>query len=120
MSEPRQWNRRHVLKTAAAASFATALRGNTSALAANPDLIKNENAKLGTREWIAKNVRIAPETNYRSPWRSLFGDSLDRSGKILGVNPPRINRIAQPKHPRRQRTPTHRPKRQNGGSSSIP
>ncbi|HEV3122918.1 MAG TPA: N,N-dimethylformamidase beta subunit family domain-containing protein, partial [Isosphaeraceae bacterium] len=84
MTEPRQWNRRHVLKTAAAAGFAAALGGKATALAANPDLIKNENAKLGTRDWIAKNVRIAPETKYRSPWIEGFasrtsarhGDSL--------------------------------------------
>jgi hypothetical protein len=33
-----------------------------------PDLIRDENGKPGTRDWMATNVRIDPATRYRSPW----------------------------------------------------
>lgn len=36
--------------------------------AAQSDLIRNENARQGTREWMLNNTRIDPGTKYRCPW----------------------------------------------------
>lgn len=33
-----------------------------------PDLIRRENAKPGTRDWMLSNTRIDPATRYRCPW----------------------------------------------------
>lgn len=49
-------------KTAAAAGFG----------AAQPDLIREENARLGTRNWMLSNTRIDPKSKYRSPWIEGF------------------------------------------------
>src|SRR5688572_22389665 len=35
---------------------------------ARPDLIRRENEKPGTREWMLTNARIDPATRYRCPW----------------------------------------------------
>jgi hypothetical protein len=32
------------------------------------DLVRRENQKPGTRDWILKNTRIDPATKYRCPW----------------------------------------------------
>jgi hypothetical protein len=74
MTEPRHWNRRELLRTAAAAGVASALAGKAVASPADPDpeRIKRENEKTGTRDWIATNVRIDPKTKYRSPWIEGF------------------------------------------------
>jgi hypothetical protein len=32
------------------------------------DLIRNENAKPGTRDWLLTNTRVDPKTKYRCPW----------------------------------------------------
>ncbi len=38
------------------------------ACAAGSKLIADENAKLGTRDWMLSNTRIDPATKYRCPW----------------------------------------------------
>jgi hypothetical protein len=84
MTEPRQWNRRDVLKTAAAAGIASALGGNASAA---PNRIKAENEQPGTRDWMARNVRIAPETKYRSPWIEGFASRTSvRPGESVTIH----------------------------------
>jgi hypothetical protein len=60
-------SRRNLLKTAAG----TALSGAFSLSAAKPkqpDLIRAENEKPGTADWMLANTRVAPATKYRSPW----------------------------------------------------
>jgi hypothetical protein len=62
-------SRRNLLK----ATAGTALSGVLSLEAAKPtrkrpDLIRIENEKLGTADWMLSNTRVAPETKYRCPW----------------------------------------------------
>jgi len=33
-----------------------------------PDAIRNENTRAGTRDWLLTNTRIDPATKYRCPW----------------------------------------------------
>src|SRR5262249_9693300 len=77
-------NRRDVLKGAIAAGVvagvapvlqaaeglsATASNGNEKKITpARPDLIREENAKPGTTDWMLKNTRIDPKTKHRCPW----------------------------------------------------
>src|SRR5882672_9661103 len=35
---------------------------------AQRDLIRNENQRPGTRDWMLRNTRIDPQTKYRCPW----------------------------------------------------
>src|SRR6516165_6592723 len=35
---------------------------------ARPDLIRRENLRPGTRDWLLRNTRIDPATKYRCPW----------------------------------------------------
>src|SRR6266511_2343887 len=32
------------------------------------DLVRRENEKAGTRDWLLTNTRVDPNTNYRCPW----------------------------------------------------
>jgi hypothetical protein len=57
-------NRRDLLKSIAAAGLLPML----GATDARTDLIREENAKPGTRDWMNTNVRVDPKTKYRSPW----------------------------------------------------
>jgi hypothetical protein len=70
MSPDPMLNRRDLLRTAAAAGVASALGAVARGAAGDrdPELIRRENEKPGTRDWIATNVRIDPKTKYRSPW----------------------------------------------------
>ena len=61
-------NRRDLLKSIAAAGMLPML-GATDPRA---DLIRDENAKPGTRDWMNTNVRVDPKTKYRSPWIEGF------------------------------------------------
>ena len=36
--------------------------------ARDPDLIRRENSRPGTRDWLLTNTRIDPATKYRCPW----------------------------------------------------
>lgn len=60
-------SRRDVFRSAAAAGLASTL-GATRARARQPDHIRGENERPGTRDWMATNVRVDPATKYRSPW----------------------------------------------------
>lgn len=57
-------SRRDVLRTAAAATLLPSLPFAPP----RSDLIREENAKPGTRDWMNTKVRIDPKTKYRSPW----------------------------------------------------
>jgi hypothetical protein len=93
---PQRWDRRDVVKTAAAASLAAAgtvlpqdmARGATS----NSDLIRDENAKPGASDWQLTRVRV-DESTLRSPWIEGFcskqsataGEALEI---FVSTNPP--------------------------------
>ena len=65
-------NRRDLLKGAASVSLASALSPLTEIRATstkvNHDLIRAENEKLGTTDWLLQNTRVDRKTRYRCPW----------------------------------------------------
>ena len=70
-------NRRDLLKGALAAGTLAGLSpqalfaaGQSPAAKAvrSPDLIRAENAKPGTTDWMLTNTRVDPKTKYRCPW----------------------------------------------------
>lgn len=62
------WNRRRWLQTTAAAGLAPRrLAPAQAATPAEPERIRAENERPGTRDWMATNVRVDPDTKYRSP-----------------------------------------------------
>src|SRR5436190_6395112 len=70
-------NRRELLKTVIGAGVATTLgahaasqsdKSERSFASSSRDLIRRENAKAGTRDWLLVNTRIDPATKYRCPW----------------------------------------------------
>jgi hypothetical protein len=68
-------NRRDMLRGAAAAGAAAlglSLQDCTGALAddatASRDLVRQENEKQGTSDWLLTNTRVDPATEYRCPW----------------------------------------------------
>src|SRR5262245_65481571 len=65
-------DRRDLLKGATAAGIASTLGSWAEVLAApspkQSDLIRAENEKPGTSDWLLKNTRIDPATTYRCPW----------------------------------------------------
>jgi hypothetical protein len=67
-------SRRDVLRGSLAAGTAAALSACAShqdrpaAPEASRDLIRHENAKPGTRDWLLTGTRVDPKTKYRSPW----------------------------------------------------
>ncbi len=72
MPDKRNWNRREILRTAAAGSLARSVYSQAvpaqAKNAADPARIRRENAMPGTRDWMTTNVRIDPKTRYRCPW----------------------------------------------------
>src|SRR4029079_15673952 len=90
-------DRRTLLKGATAAGLASALEPLAGALArpapARPDLIRAENEKTGTTDWLLANTRVDPKTKYRCPWiEGNCSHTSLRPGDTLSVmvstNPP--------------------------------
>jgi hypothetical protein len=89
-------HRRRILQSAAAASVATVLDPVTRALpTASPSdsLIRAENEKPGTTDWLLKNTRVDPKTKYRCPWIEGYCSATSvRAGDTLSImvstNPP--------------------------------
>src|SRR5947207_778049 len=57
------------------------------------DLIRRENERPGTRDWLLTNTRIDPTTNYRCPWIEGYCSRTSvRAGESIGIhvstNPP--------------------------------
>jgi hypothetical protein len=97
MPVQRDWSRREVLKAAAAASLAPALKATAaraeSPTAADPERIRRENERPGTRDWMTTKVRIDPRTKYRSPWIEGYASKTSvRPGETITIhvstNPP--------------------------------
>src|SRR5438093_3913452 len=59
--------RREMIEKLTGAGLAAALGARSSALAGG-DLVRMENAKPGTTDWILTNTRVDAGTRYRSPW----------------------------------------------------
>ncbi|HEV3262901.1 MAG TPA: N,N-dimethylformamidase beta subunit family domain-containing protein, partial [Gemmataceae bacterium] len=90
-------DRRNLLKGAAAAGLASVLDPLAGALArpapARRDLIRSENDKPGTTDWLLKNTRVDPKTRYRCPWIEGYCSHTSlRAGDTLRImvstNPP--------------------------------
>jgi hypothetical protein len=90
-------DRRALLKGATAAGLASALEPLAGALTrpapARPDLIRAENEKAGTTDWLLKNTRVDPKTKYRCPWiEGYCAHTSLRAGDTLAImvstNPP--------------------------------
>jgi len=67
-----EFNRRDLLKGAAAAGLATVLSpmvgDRTPGAPAKKDLVRAENDKRGTSDWLLEKTRVDPKTRYRCPW----------------------------------------------------
>src|SRR5437899_2150470 len=51
------------------------------------DLIRRENEKPGTRDWLLTNTRIDPPTRYRCPWIEGYCSRTSvRAGESIGFN----------------------------------
>src|SRR5262249_12315722 len=90
-------NRRDVLRSATAAGLIPALQPLAGVLpqtaAARRDLIRAENEKAGTTDWLLQHTRVDPKTKYRCPWIEGYGSHTSiRAGETLRImvstNPP--------------------------------
>jgi hypothetical protein len=90
-------SRRDLLKGTAAAGLAAALGPLAGAgarpSAAAPDLIRAENDRPGTTDWLLRNTRVDPRTKYRCPWIEGYCSHTSlRAGDTLSImvstNPP--------------------------------
>src|SRR5437667_6340694 len=51
------------------------------------DLIRRENEKAGTRDWLLTNTRVDPKTKYRCPWIEGYCSRTSvRAGESIGFN----------------------------------
>jgi len=90
-----QIDRRELLKGATAMGLASALAPLTGiqTTAASPDLIRGENEKAGTTDWLLTNTRVDPKTRWRCPWiEGYCSHTSIRTGERLDImvstNPP--------------------------------
>jgi hypothetical protein len=87
----RDLTRREILHTAAACLASSRHIGGASAQAkesaGDPERIRRENGRVGTREWMAANVRIDPRTKYRCPWIEGYASSTSvRPGESITLH----------------------------------
>jgi len=82
-------SRRELLKATGAVGLAASLAATAGCgpqTERKRDLIRSENEKLGTTDWILTNVRVEPKTRYRSPWiEGYCSHNSIRAGEILSV-----------------------------------
>jgi hypothetical protein len=83
-------HRRAVLQAVAAAGTATVLDPVVHALRGDsplrPSLIRSENEKPGTTDWLLKNTRVDPKTKYRCPWIEGYCSATSvRAGDTLSI-----------------------------------
>jgi hypothetical protein len=93
MNEPDRRSRRELLQGAAATGLLGLIGPRTQGTPARRDLIRGENDKPGTTEWLLTNTRVDPKTKYRCPWVEGYcshtslraGDSISF---MVSTNPP--------------------------------
>src|SRR6266487_5935921 len=88
-------SRRDWLKGVAGLSATAAVSGragigenahNKSSSRGSADLIRRENQRPGTRDWLLSKTRIDPETKYRCPWIEGYCSRTSvRAGDTLSV-----------------------------------
>ena len=88
-------DRRELLKGATAMGLASALAPLTGiqTTAASPGLIRAENEKTGTTDWLLTSTRVDPKTRWRCPWiEGYCSHTSIRAGERLDImvssNPP--------------------------------
>jgi hypothetical protein len=90
-------SRRDLLRNAAAAGLASSLaplaQATDKRTPAQRDLVRSENEKPGTAEWMLENTRVDPKTKYRCPWIEGYCSHTSlRAGDTLSImvstNPP--------------------------------
>jgi hypothetical protein len=88
-------DRRDTLKHLTALGAGTFVTGWSDALFSAPahDVVRGENAKPGTRDWMLENARIDPATKYRCPWIEGYCSRASiRAGETISfhvsTNPP--------------------------------
>jgi hypothetical protein len=97
-SAPRpRLDRRDLLKGAAAVGLSSVCNpwagSPVDATPARGDLIRGENEKPGTSDWLLRNTRVDPKTKYRCPWVEGYCSHTSlRAGDALSImvstNPP--------------------------------
>ena len=56
-------------------------------ISAKSDLVRPENARPGTRDWLLTNTRIDPKTKYRCPWiEGYCSRTSGRSGEEIAFH----------------------------------
>jgi len=103
---PLRLDRRELLKGMAAAGLASALGGNLAcadrtgrgeaagaSIGFRRDLIRAENERPGTTDWLLTNTRVDPKTEYRCPWIEGYCSRTsvragDRLAIAVSTNPP--------------------------------
>jgi hypothetical protein len=97
MADPNAMNRRSLLKATTGKALGAILSRDGSAAESprpsKPDLIRAENEKPGTEDWMLSHTRVAPGSKYRCPWVEGFCSKTSlRAGESLAVmvstNPP--------------------------------
>ena len=94
MSDERPIERRSILKGALGLGVASALPAipgcaglGSRTPAADPDFIRRENEKPGTRGWLLENTRIDPATRFRCPWIEGYASRTSvRAGESISLH----------------------------------
>ncbi len=101
--EKARLSRRDLLKGALGLSGLGALSGCATAdkaararaplAAAQPDLVRRENSRPGSRDWLLQKTAVDPRTKYRCPWIEGYGSRTSvRAGETIqlhvSTNPP--------------------------------
>jgi hypothetical protein len=91
-------DRRDLLRGATAVGLASAFGDPCAQVVAQPvaarrDLVRSENEKAGTTDWLLQNTRVEPKTKYRCPWiEGYCSHTSIRAGDTLRImvstNPP--------------------------------
>ena len=68
MNPSRRLSRREALKGIVGSSVAVSLAGCATNGHGNSNLIANENARPGTKDWMLRKTGVDPNTKYRCPW----------------------------------------------------
>ena len=81
-----KFSRRDLLKGMAGLGVAALSGCSIPVFSGRGDLIRRENERPGTSDWILKNTRIDPKTRYRCPWIEGYCSRTSvRAGETLDI-----------------------------------